>query len=90
MLSVTTLKALTIVRANQDILEMAFIAQVNIVTKSLIAETLTLYKNIFIHPFFFSSVCLLNLQARSPVLLLYGKGKGERSKEETDNKTIPF
>ena len=54
MLSVTILKALTIVRANQDILEMAFIAQVNIVTKSLIAKTLTLSKNILIHPFFFS------------------------------------
>ena len=50
MLSVTILKALTIVRANQDILEMAFIAQVNIVTKSLIAKTLTLSKNILIHP----------------------------------------
>ena len=41
MLSVTTLKALTIVHANQDILEMALIAQVNIVTKILIAKTLT-------------------------------------------------
>ena len=52
MLSVTTLKALTIVHANQDILEIAFIAQVNIVTKTLIAKTSTLYKNIFIYPFF--------------------------------------
>ena len=41
MLSVTTLKAPTIVHANQDILEMALIAQVNIVTKILIAKTLT-------------------------------------------------
>ena len=42
MLSVTTLKALTIVHANQDILEMALTAQVNIVTKTLIAKTLAL------------------------------------------------
>ena len=53
MLSVTTLKALTIVHANQDILEMALTAQVNIVTKTLITKTLTLHENISIQQFFF-------------------------------------
>ena len=53
MLSVTTLKALTIVHANQDILEMALTAQVNIVTKTLITKTLTLHEIISIQRFFF-------------------------------------
>ena len=44
MLSVTTLKALTIVHANQDILEMALTAQVTIVAITLIAKTLFLHE----------------------------------------------
>ena len=40
VLSVTTLKAYTIVHANQDILEMALTAQVTIVAITLIAKTL--------------------------------------------------
>ena len=52
MLSVTTLKALTIVHANQDILEMALTAQ-NIVTKILITKTLTWHENSSIQQFFF-------------------------------------
>ena len=40
VLSVTTLKAYTIVHANQDILEMALTAQVTIVAITLIARTL--------------------------------------------------
>ena len=40
MLSVTTLKACTIVHSNQEILEMALTAQVTIVAITLIAKTL--------------------------------------------------
>ena len=40
VLSVTTLKAYTIVHANQDILEMALTAQVTIVAITLVAKTL--------------------------------------------------
>ena len=44
VLSVTTLKAYTIVHANQDILEMALTAQVTIVAITLIAKTLFSYE----------------------------------------------